>query len=147
MRIWVDADACPRVIKEILSRAAIRAQVPTTFVANQALATITSPYIKSIQVAQGFDQADDYIVAQIEPGDLVITADIPFAAEAIEKGAQVISPRGEKMTADNIKARLTMRNFMEEMRDLGQVSGGPPPLSHTDRQAFANALDQALAKR
>lgn len=147
MPIWVDADACPAVVKDILFRAAERAHTQVILVANQALRIPPSAYIRSVQVAAGFDVADNYIVQNMEPGDLVITADIPLAAEVIEKGALVISPRGEELTTDNIKSRLTMRNFMEEMRSSGQVSGGPPPLSKRDRQVFANALDRLLSKK
>ncbi len=145
MAIWVDADACPNVIKEILFRAAQRTQIPLTLVANQPIRTPPSPYIKSVQVASGFDVADNHIAQQVEAADLVITADIPLAADVVEKGATALNPRGEKYTKENIKQRLTMRNFMEEMRSTGQASGGPPPLNQQDRQAFANALDRYLA--
>ncbi len=147
MHIWVDADACPAVVKDILFRAAERAQTPVILVANQALRAPPSAYIRSVQVAAGFDVADNYIVQNMGQGDLVITADIPLAAEVIEKGGQVISHRGEELTTDNIKSRLTMRNFMEEMRSSGQVTGGPPPLSKKDRRVFANALDRLLSKK
>jgi len=147
MHIWVDADACPAVVKDILFRAAERAQTPVILVANQALRAPPSAYIRSVQVAAGFDVADNYIVQNMGQGDLVITADIPLAAEVIEKGGQVISHRGEELTTDNIKSRLTMRNFMEEMRSSGQVTGGPPPLSKKDRRVFANALDRLLGKK
>ena len=146
MQIWVDADACPTVVKEILYRASQRVQVPLTLVANQPLSTPKSPIIKTIQVSSGFDVADNYIVEQLEPGDLVITADIPLAAEVIEKGGHAINPRGAIYTPENIRQRLAMRNFMEELRSTGQNTGGPPPLGHTDRQRFANALDRFLAK-
>ncbi len=146
MKIWVDADACPKVIKEILYRAAQRAEIITTLVANQPLTIPRSPWIKSTQVAGGFDVADNYIVKNLEAGDLVITADIPLAAEAIEKGAEAINPRGQHYTTANIKQRLAMRDFMEEMRSTGEVHGGPPPLNQQDRQAFANILDRILAK-
>jgi uncharacterized protein YaiI (UPF0178 family) len=147
MHIWVDADACPNVIKDILYRAAQRAERSLTLVANQALRTPASPYIKSVQVAAGFDVADNYIVQQAAAGDLVITADIPLAAAVIEKGADALNPRGEYYTPDNIQQRLAMRNFMEEMRDIGEASGGPPPISKSDRQAFANVLDRLLQQR
>ncbi|MDY6941994.1 MAG: YaiI/YqxD family protein [Pseudomonadota bacterium] len=147
MDIWVDADACPKVIKEILFRAARRAEVMVTLVANQPLRTMPSPFIKTVLVPPGFDVADNHIVQQVKRGDLVVTADIPLAAEVINKGAHVISPRGEELTAENIRPRLNMRDFLEEMRSTGQVTGGPPPLSQSDRQAFANALDRLLAKR
>ena len=146
MKIWVDADACPRVIKDILYRAAQRSEVITTLVANQPLKIPPSQWIKSIQVASGFDIADNYIVQELEPGDLVITADIPLAAEAIDKGAQAINPRGQHYTKANIKQRLAMRDLMEELRTIGEVRGGPPPLNKQDRQAFANVLDRLLAK-
>ncbi len=146
MKIWVDADACPRVVKDILHRAAQRVELPLVLVANQALATPPSPYIQSIQVETGFDMADNYIVQACADGDLVITADIPLAAEVIPKGALVLTPRGERYTMNNIGARLNMRDFMEEMRSSGAVSGGPPPFNHGDRMQFANQLDRILAK-
>ena len=145
MKIWVDADACPKAMKEILYRAAERVEVPLVLVANQHLATPPSQWISSIQVSSGFDVADNYIVEQVEVDDLVITADIPLAAEVIAKDAHVINPRGERYTKNNIGQRLTMRNFMEEMRSSGEATGGPPPLNHQDRQAFANSLDRLLA--
>ena len=145
MRIWVDADACPRVCKEILFRAAQRREISTTLVANQPLAVPPSAFITAVQVAPGFDVADNHIVQAVDDGDLVITADIPLAAELIEKGAAVITPRGERYTANNIGARLNMRDFMEEMRASGAATGGPPPLSHADRLQFANALDRFLS--
>lgn len=145
--IWVDADACPKVIREILFRAAVRVQRPLTLVANHLLPVPASEYITSRQVPQGFDVADDYIVAQVRTGDLVITSDIPLAAEVIDKGAAVISPRGEAFTAENIRQRLNMRDFMETMRSSVEVGGGPPPLNDRDKQTFANALDRYLARR
>lgn len=147
VHIWVDADACPAVIKDILFRAAERLQIPLTLVANKALRTPPSRVIKSIQVGAGFDVADDYIVAQVTQGDLVITADIPLAAGAIERGAHVLNPRGELYTPDNIRERLTMRDFMSQLRDSGVQTGGPAALSLADRQAFANQLDRLLARR
>ena len=144
MAIWIDADACPNVVKEILFRAAQRTKIPLILVANQAIRTPPSPYITSIQVSAGFDVADNHIAQEVSPGDLVITADIPLAADVVEKEAIALNPRGEKYTKENIKQRLTMRNFMEEMRSTGQVSGGPPPLNQQDRQAFANSLDRYL---
>jgi len=146
MHIWVDADACPKVIKEILFRAALRLEIPLTLVANHALAVPPSPLIQSRQVAAGFDVADNYIVEHCQPGDLVITQDIPLAAEVVEKEVDAINPRGERYSASNIRQRLATRDFMEEMRSIGQVSGGPPPLNHQDRQAFSNQLDRWLAK-
>jgi uncharacterized protein YaiI (UPF0178 family) len=146
MHIWVDADACPGVIKEILYRAVERVGVPLTLVANQPLSTPPSRLVKSVQVARGFDQADNYIVERLDSGDLVITADIPLAADAIAKGAHVINPRGEQYTTENIRQRLAMRDFMEQMRSSGEVTGGPPPLGQQDRQIFANALDRLLTR-
>ena len=146
MQIWVDADACPNVIKEILFRAAERVQVCLTLVANQLLRTPPSGYIKALQVPPGFDVADSKIVQQLQPGDLVITADIPLAALVIEKGGHALNPRGEFYTTENIQERLTMRNFMDELRNTGVNTGGPAVLSLTDRQAFANQLDRFLTK-
>lgn len=146
MNIWVDADACPVVIKEILFRAAERKQVTTTLVANQFLRVPKSQYIHFLQVQSGFDVADNEIVRRVSAGDLVITSDIPLAAEAIEKGALALSPRGELHTADNIGPRLNMRDFLDTMRSSGVETGGPPALSQSDRQAFANHLDRILAK-
>jgi uncharacterized protein len=147
MRIWVDADACPVVIKEILYRAAERLRVSLTLVANQALRTPPSSFIKTIQVGAGFDVADNLIVQQLLPGDLVITADIPLAAEAIAKGGHALNPRGEFYTPDTIKECLTLRNFMDELRGSGVQTGGPPTFSQRDRQAFANRLDQFLSQQ
>lgn len=146
-RIWVDADACPVAIKEILFRAAERTQVQVTLVANHALRTPPSPYIRSIQVPGGFDVADNEIAGQVAPGDLVVTQDIPLAAAVIDKGALAIHPRGELYTPDTIKQRLTMRNFMEELRSSGVDTGGPSALHPRDKQAFANQLDRWLAQR
>ena len=146
MAIWVDADACPNVVKEILFRAAQRTKIMLTLVANQPISTPPSPYIKSIQVASGFDVADNYIAQEVAVGDLVITADIPLAADVVAKDAIALNPRGEKYTKENIKQRLTMRNFMEEMRGAGQATGGPPPLNQQDRQVFANALDRYIVQ-
>jgi len=146
MKIWVDADACPAVIKEILFRAAQRSGLPLTLVANQMLYTPPSPLIRSIQVPRGFDVADDYIVAHVSTGDLVITGDIPLASEVLAKGALVISPRGEAFTADNIKERLSMRDMLDELRSAGVDTGGPAAFSQADRRAFAGALDRLLSK-
>ena len=146
MQIWVDADACPAVIKEILFRAAERWQISTTLVANQLLRTPPSRFIRAIQVPAGFDVADAHIVEQVAPGDLVITADIPLASFVIERGAHALNPRGEMYTVENIRERLGMRNFMEELRGSGVNTGGPPSFSQADRQAFANQLDRFLAK-
>jgi uncharacterized protein YaiI (UPF0178 family) len=145
-QIWVDADACPRVIKEILFRAADRVGVPVTLVANQALQVPRSRYIRSIQVGAGFDVADSHIVQQSEAGDLVITADIPLAAEVIAKGCLALNPRGDLYTEDNIRQRLNMRDFMDTLRSSGVDTGGPASFSYTDRQAFANQLDRLLAR-
>ncbi len=144
MKIWVDADACPVVIKEILFRAAERTGVPVTLVANQPINVTKSRFIKFIQVTQGFDVADNEIVKRLDSGDLVITSDIPLAADAIEKGGMALSPRGELYTANNIKARLNMRDFMESLRSSGVDTGGPPALSQSDRKSFADHLDKIL---
>jgi len=146
MHIWVDADACPRVIKDILFRAAERVRLPMTLVANQPVAVPPSHYIRAIQVSQGFDVAYNKIVQELKAGDLVITADIPLAAQVVDKGGFALNPRGEFYTKENIRQRLTMRNFMEELRGAGLTSGGPATLSLADRQAFANQLDAFLAK-
>ena len=146
MHIWVDADACPGVIKEIIFRAAERLHIQTTLVANQMLRTPPSKYIRAIQVAHGFDVADAHIVDQVAVGDLVITADIPLASLVIERGAHALNPRGEMYTPANIRERLTMRNFMEELRGAGIDTGGPASFSQADRQAFGNQLDRFLAR-
>ena len=146
MRLWVDADACPVVIKEILFRAAERTCSLLTLVANQPIRVPSSQYIKTVQVPAGFDVADNEIVKRLEAGDLVITADIPLAADVIEKGGHALNPRGELYTTENIKARLNMRDFMDTLRSSGINTGGPPAISLSDRQAFANNLDRFLAK-
>lgn len=146
MKIWVDADACPVVIKEILFRAAERTGVQVTLVANQAVQIPPSRFIKFIQVGSGFDVADNEIVKRVESGDLVITADIPLAAEVIEKGGVSLNPRGELYTTDNIKQRLSMRDFMDTLRASGINTGGPPALNQNDRKTFANNLDKFLSK-
>lgn len=146
MNIWVDADACPGAIKEILFRAAQRTGLQLTLVANHPLPVPPQANIRMLQVTSGFDVADNKIVELAAADDLVITADIPLAAEVIEKGAHVLSPRGERLTADNIKPRLNMRDFMDTMRSSGMQSGGPPPLNNQDKQRFANHLDKLLAK-
>lgn len=146
MQIWVDADACPQVIKEILFRAAERAQILTTLVANTLLRVPPSPFIKSIRVAKGFDVADYQILEQIQAGDLVITADIPLAAEVIAKGGHALNPRGEFYTPDTIRERLNMRDFMDTLRSSGVETGGPASFSQNDRKAFASQLDRFLAK-
>jgi uncharacterized protein YaiI (UPF0178 family) len=146
MKIWVDADACPVVIKEILYRAAERVGVQITLVANQALSAPNSDFISTLQVPRGFDVADDEIVKRLSAGDLVITSDIPLAAEVIEKGGHALSPRGELHTSENIRARLNMRDFLDTMRASGIDTGGPPALSQRDRQDFANNLDRFLTR-
>lgn len=146
MQIWVDADACPKVIKEILFRAADRWQIQTTLVANKLLYCPPSQFIRAMQVPSGFDVADNKIVEMTQAGDLVITADIPLAAEVIAKGGYVLEPRGEFHTKDSIRERLSMRDFMESLRSSGVETGGPSALSQSDRQAFANQLDRWLVK-
>jgi hypothetical protein len=146
MHIWVDADACPVVIKEILFRAAERKQIPMTLVANKPMHTPKSPYITARQVGHGFDVADDYIVEQVQPGDVVITADIPLAADVLDKGAHAINPRGERYSPETIRQKLGMRDFMDTLRSSGIQTGGPPPLNQTDRRNFANELDRLLAR-
>ena len=146
MKMWVDADACPTIIKEILYRAADRTGVPLTLVANQPLTTPNSQYINSLQVPRGLDVADDEIVKRLQAGDLVITSDIPLAAEVIEKGGHALSPRGELHTTENIRARLNMRDFLDTMRASGVDTGGPAAFSQRDRQEFANNLDRFLTK-
>ena len=145
MRIWVDADACPSVIREILFRAAERMQVSLTLVANRLLRVPPSPYIQAIQVPHGFDVADNKIAEQVQAHDLVITADIPLAAQVIERGGIALNPRGELYTEDNIRERLGMRNFMEELRGSGADISGPAAFSKSDCQAFAKQLDRMLA--
>lgn len=146
MHIWVDADACPKVIKDILYRASERLKLSLTLVANQALQVPRSPYIRTIIVTKGFDMADAEIVRQIATGDLVITADIPLAAAVLEKHGHAISPRGEHYSPDSIRERLRIRDMMDQLRDSGIHTGGPATLSQADRQAFANALDRLLAR-
>ena len=147
MHIWVDADACPGVIKDILCRAAERAQIRLTLVANKALHPPPSPWIQLVQVARGFDIADGHIVNAVEPGDLVVTADIPLAAAVVEKDAFALNPRGEFYSRENIRELLDMRNFMQTLRSTGVDTGGPGAFSHSDRQAFANQLDRFLARQ
>ena len=146
MQIWVDADACPKVIKDILFRAAERVGVSLTLVANRPLKTPPSPYVRTIQVPAGFDVTDNQIVRKLQQGDLVVTADIPLAAEVIEKGGHALDPRGEFYTKGNIGERLAMRNFMDELRSSGVDTGGPSLFGQSDRQAFANQLDRFLTK-
>jgi len=147
MRIWVDADACPGTIKEILYRAAERAQIHLTLVANKALHTPRSPWIQLVQVGRGFDVADGHIVNAVAPGDLVVTADIPLAAAVVEKDASALNPRGEFYCRENIRELLDMRNFMQTLRSTGVDTGGPSAFSQSDRQAFANQLDRFLARQ
>ena len=146
MKIWVDADACPAVIKDILYRAAERAGVQLVLVANRNLRIPNSPYVSLLQVTAGFDVADNEIVKRLAGGDLVITGDIPLAAEVIEKGGHSLSPRGELFTTENIRARLNMRDFMDALRGSGINTGGPLALSHSNRKSFADNLDKLLSK-
>ncbi|MEH6421765.1 YaiI/YqxD family protein [Pseudomonas sp. CGJS7] len=146
-QIWVDADACPGAIKEILFRAAERAGIALTLVANQWIRTPPSRYIRSIQVPGGLDAADNEIVQRLAAGDLVVTQDIPLASLALEKGAVALNPRGELYTRDNIAERLSVRNFMEELRGAGVQTGGPAAFHARDKQAFAGQLDKWLARR
>jgi len=145
-QIWVDADACPGPIKDILFRAAERAKIQVTLVANQWIRTPGSRFIKSLQVQGGFDAADDLIAERAGPGDLVVTQDIPLASRVLEKGAEAVNPRGERFTANNIAERLSVRDFMEELRGAGVQTGGPAAFNARDRQAFANQLDGWLAR-
>ncbi len=146
MHILVDADACPGTVRDIVCRAGIKRGISVLFVANQPISLPASPWLSAYQVPQGFDEADDEIVQRAVPNDLVITADIPLAAEALEKGAHVLTPRGERYTEANIKQRLQMRDFMETLRATGERTGGPPPLSQVDRKAFADQLDRLLTR-
>lgn len=146
MEIWVDADACPRIVKEVILRAAQRLKVPTTFVANSPQHLPRQDLLNFVQVEKGQDVADSYIVAKAKPGDLVITQDIPLAAELIALRIHAINPRGELYTESNVRERLNMRDFMDQMRGAGLASGGPPPLNDRDRQLFANSLDRLLTK-
>lgn len=146
MHIWVDADACPLVIKEILYRAAMRRHVPVTFVANQGLAAPSSAYIAVLRVRSGPDVADDAIVERAQSGDLVVTADVPLAARVVEKGAHALNPRGTLYTADNVQERLAVRDLMDQLRGEGVMTGGPPPFKATDKVAFANQLDRFITR-
>ena len=147
MKIWVDADACPNPIKEILFRAAERTGIALTLIANHDIAVKPSRHISFLRVKSGFDVADNEIVNRLAAGDLVITSDIPLAAEIIENEGQALSPRGELFTADNIKARLTMRDLMESLRSSGIDSGGQAPLNHSDRKTFADQLDKIITRQ
>lgn len=146
MKIWIDADACPKQIKELLFRAAERRGILLTLVANKAISFPSSSWIRGIQVASGPDVADQEIVRRLEPGDLVITADIPLAADVIEKGGFALDPRGDFFSEENIRERLSMRNFMDELRSSGVETGGPASFSSKDKQAFANQLDRFIAR-
>ena len=146
MAIWVDADACPKPIKEILFRAATRTQIELTLIANQMLAVPKSPWIRSLQVPKGFDVADNEIVQRVSAGDLVVTGDIPLASEVIAKGAKVITPRGETYDAGSIATALTMRNFMDTLRSSGVETGGPAAFSASDQREFARQLDRYLVQ-
>src|SRR5512146_816708 len=147
MHIWVDADACPAVIKEILFRAAERSQCPMTLVANKPLRTPPSRFIHMVQVSRGMDVADNEIAQRLESGDLVITADIPLAADVIARGAHALNPRGEFYTRDNIRECLALRDFLQELRGSGVRTGGPAPLDQTDRKRFADHLDRFLTRQ
>jgi len=146
MHIWVDADACPAPIKDILYRAAERAKIPMTLVANKLLRTPPSPLIRAVQVARGIDVADSHIVRGLVAGDLVVTADIPLAADVIAKGGHALNPRGEFYSTENIQERLALRNYLDELRGTGARTGGPEPLDNTDRKRFADQLDRFLTK-
>ena len=147
MHIWVDADACPLAVKEILYRAAERAEIPMTLVANKLLGVPRSPWIRALQVARGFDVADNEIARRLAPGDLVITADVPLAADVIARSGHAINPRGELYTTENIRERLATRDFMEKLRETGVQTGGPAPFDNTDRKRFADQLDRFLARK
>jgi hypothetical protein len=146
MQIWVDADACPGPVKEILFRSADRRSVQVTLVANHGMRIPKSPNIRLLQVEQGFDVADKFIAARVEPGDLVITADIPLAAEVVDNGGVALNPRGMLYDRENIREHLARRDFMEELRSTGQISGGPAALGKSDIQTFANSLDRYLTR-
>ena len=146
IQIWVDADACPAAIKDILYRAAERKKIALTLVANRTLRTPPSPYIRALQVPQGIDVADSHIVRNLAPGDLVITADIPLASDVIARGAHALNPRGEFYSPENIQERLALRNYLDELRGQGERTGGPAALDNTDRKRFADQLDRFLQK-
>src|SRR5437868_7836656 len=146
MHIWVDADACPAVIKDILYRAAERTKIPLTLVANKLLRTPPSAYIRALQVPHGIDVADSHIVRELKPGDLVVTADIPLASDVIAKGGHALNPRGEFYTPENIQERLALRNYLDELRGTGVRTGGPEALANTDRNRFADPLDRFLTR-
>lgn len=140
--MWVDADACPNVIKEVLFKASTRTKIPLTLIANQYLRTPSIRWITAVQVDQGFDEADNELVRRANEGDIVVTSDIPLADELIDKGVRVLTPRGEILEKENIKSRLNIRDFMDTMRSSGVQTGGPPPMSASEKQAFSNALDK-----
>src|SRR5258707_2280087 len=146
MHIWVDADACPAVIKDILYRAAERTKLQMTVVANRALRPPPSPYTRALQVPRGIDVADSHIVRELSPGDLVITADIPLASDVIAKGAHALNPRGEFYSPENIQERLALRNYLDELRGTSERTGGPAALDNTDRKRFAEQLDRCLSQ-
>ena len=146
MKIWVDADACPGPVREILYRVALRTQIEVALIANQRIQTPKSHHIKMLQVESGFDKADQEIVRRLQPGDIVITSDIPLADEVIKAGGEALSPRGERFTKDNISARLSMRDLMESLRSSGEHTGGPAAYNQSDRKAFADQLDRIIAK-
>ncbi|MCR9278129.1 MAG: YaiI/YqxD family protein [Pseudomonadaceae bacterium] len=146
MRIWVDADACPNAVKEVIFKAADRREIETTLVANQLIRTAKSRWLRAVQVPSGFDAADDWIVEQMSAGDLVITADIPLANDVVVKGGVAINPRGTEYTKENIKDHLSRRDMMEELRSSGSISGGPPPFGKKEVQQFANAFDRQIAR-
>lgn len=146
MRIWVDADACPNPVKEVIFKAADRREIETTLVANQLIRTAKSRWLRAVQVPSGFDAADDWIVEEMSAGDLVITADIPLANDVVVKGGVAINPRGTEYTKENIKDHLSRRDMMEELRSSGSVSGGPPPFGKKEVQQFANAFDRQIAR-
>jgi uncharacterized protein YaiI (UPF0178 family) len=147
MRIWVDADACPAVVKDILIRAAERLRLPMTLVANKPLRAPVSPYIRTVQVARGLDVADNEIARSLEPGDLVVTADVPLAADVVARGGHALNPRGEFYTPENVRELLSMRDFMEALRGSGVQTGGPQPLDQADRKRFADQLDRFLSRQ
>jgi len=147
MKIWVDADGCPNAVKEIIFRAAAKRQVETVLVANRILYTPQSKFISSIVVSQGLDVADDWIAEHVADEDLVITADIPLAARVVERGATGINPRGETYTEENVRERLSIRDFMADLREQGVQTGGAPPFGPKDKQSFANSLDRILTRK
>jgi uncharacterized protein YaiI (UPF0178 family) len=146
MKLWIDADACPRAIKEVIIRAAERLRIPTVFVANSFQQLPRSAVLSFVQVPKGFDVADSYVLANCEEGDVCVTQDIPLAAELVAKKVHALNPRGEHYTESNVRERLNMRDFMDSMRGAGMVTGGPPPLNAQDVQLFANSFDRLLTK-